>query len=187
MSEQNNDAATDVELITRAKAGEFEAFGELYRRYIALIYRYLRSRVSLKEEAEDLAEEVFLKAFQGLERYEERGVPYGAYLYRIARHTLVDYYRKRDSQPSAATIDTVEDDQSDPALHVDQREQFRIIAHYLGMLPQSDQEVIRLRLLLELSSEETGQWLGKRAGTVRVQLFRAIKKLRALMADDEQR
>lgn len=184
MSEQDYAALSDPELVAHAKAGEPEAFGELYQRHMPLLYRYLCSRVTIREEAEDLVDEVFLKAFQNLGRYEERGVPYSAYLYRIARHALIDGFRNREPVHPLEAAGQVQDAQSDIETQLQQRADIKKIRTHLACLPEPYQEVIRLRLLLDLSTVETAQWMGKRPGAVRVQLFRAVRRLRTLLEDD---
>src|SRR3972149_12094857 len=85
---------SDAELVTRARAGQVEAFGELYLRYFDAIFRYLRTRLSEAQDAEDMTETGFLRAFQSLPNYRERGWPFSAFLYQVARNALTDHYRR---------------------------------------------------------------------------------------------
>jgi len=185
MTELDDAAISDAILIARAKAGETNAFGFLYRRYVLLIYRYVRSRVRCDADAEDQVEQVFLKAFQRIAQYEERGVPYSAYLYRIARHGLVDYYRRKEPLQSLETVEIAHTELEDVETRLTRRDDLRKTKVALQALPEQYQEVIRLRLLLDLSTEEVAQLLEKRQGTVRVLFHRAMKKLRELMDQDE--
>src|SRR3972149_8109230 len=89
---------SDAELVTRARAGQVEAFGELYLRYFDAIFRYLRTRLSEAQDAEDMTETVFLRAFQSLPNYRERGWPFSAFLYQVARNALTDHYRQRRAE-----------------------------------------------------------------------------------------
>src|SRR5258708_34060812 len=85
----------DNELVIRAKAGDHTAFAQIYERYAPAIYRYIYFRVGEAELAEDLQAEVFLRMLEGLHRYEDRGWPISAWLYRIARDRTIDIIRRR--------------------------------------------------------------------------------------------
>ena len=82
MNEGQTTERSDAELIDLAQRGESEAYGELYRRYLDPIYRYIRIRVGEDRLAEDLSEMVFLRSFESLGKYKERGHPFSAYLDR---------------------------------------------------------------------------------------------------------
>jgi RNA polymerase sigma-70 factor (ECF subfamily) len=168
----------DGELIARARQGDREAFADLYQRYLPMIYAYVRARVFDDHDAEDLTEQVFLRAFQTLSRYQGRGWPYSAFLYRIARNLLVDHIRRaRPALPvEAAEVHPDPAPSADEALI--QREERRQLQQALGRLPADYQEVIRLRLLLSLPTATAAQWLGRSEGAVRVLLYRAMQALR---------
>lgn len=166
------------ELIARARRGDREAFADLYQRYLPMIYAYMRVRVFDDHDAEDLTEQVFLRAFQTLDRYRGRGWPYSAFLYRVARNLLVDHIRRSrpafpveaaDAQPDAAPS-------ADEALI--ESEERRRLQQALDHLPADYQEVIRLRLLLSLSTATAAAWMGRSEGAVRVLLYRAMQALR---------
>jgi RNA polymerase sigma-70 factor (ECF subfamily) len=168
----------DSDLVARARAGDREAFGELYQRYFDPIFRYLCVRVDRAEDAEDLAETVFLRAYRSLHRYRERGWPLSAFLYQVARNALVDHYRKRPRESDLAEADSL----STPARALDDEmeraERLREMRRALGSLPPDYQEVIRLRVLLSLPTETTAQWMERSPGAVRVLLYRALAALR---------
>src|SRR5512135_2066488 len=86
------------ELIKRAQRGDPLAFGELYECHASAIFRFLCAHLNSRMDAEDLTGEVFLKAWLSLPRYNERGVPFLAFLFRIARNILVDHYRRSSRQ-----------------------------------------------------------------------------------------
>jgi RNA polymerase sigma-70 factor (ECF subfamily) len=166
------------ELIARARKGDREAFADLYQRYLPMIYAYVRARVFDDRDAEDLTEQVFLRAFQALDRYRGRGWPYSAFLYRVARNLVIDHFRRvRPTLSPEAT-----DEQPDPAPSADEvlikREDRHRLQQALSRLPADYQEVIRLRLLLSLPTATAAAWLGRSEGAVRVLLFRALKAMR---------
>jgi RNA polymerase sigma-70 factor (ECF subfamily) len=168
----------DSELISRIKLGEIELFGILYERYLDLIYRYIRCRVSEDRSAEDLTEIVFLKGFEAMNRYQERGWPFSAYLYQIARHQLADHYRSQ--QDEVPLEDALDLESKDAAMdeHVMVEEKVQILRGALDELPEDYQEVIRLRLLLDLTTTEVAVHMDRSEGAVRILLHRAIAALR---------
>src|SRR5512137_2072325 len=85
----------EEDLIARAVQGDADAFGDLYERYLARIYRYTFYRVNDVADAEDLTEVVFLKAWKALGDYRAGVVPFGAWLYRIAHNVIIDRHRTR--------------------------------------------------------------------------------------------
>ena len=90
----NDDAAIE-RLVEAARAGDAEAFGQLFDRYHGPVYRFVASRVARPADAEDLTQLVFVKALEALPRYEARGAPFGGWLFRLARNTVIDHVRTR--------------------------------------------------------------------------------------------
>jgi len=178
MNRERNKEPKDSELISRVKEGEIEAFGELYERYIDLIYRYIRCRVSDVGAAEDLAEVVFLKAFEALDRYQERGWPFSAFLYQIARNQLADHFRRRRDEIPLEDVHHLEAPGKDLDYSVMVEERIQVLQDALEKLPEDYQEVIRLRLLLDVPTEEVAVYLKRSEGAIRVLLHRALKTLR---------
>ncbi len=178
MSEGQELISGDAELISRAQAGEVEAFGELYERYLDPIFRYVRVRVSDEHDAEDLTELVFLRSFESLDRYEDRGWQFSAFLYRVARNVVVDHYRGRREHSSEDEIGRLE--HPGPALEesVVQNERMQELQRAMQDLPPDYQEVIRLRILLEMPTSAVAEWMDRKEGAVRVLLYRALKALR---------
>ena len=187
MSEENIQALDDARLIERAKQGEAEAFGCLYERYLVSIYRYIRTRVADDRTAEDLTETVFLRSFESLSRYKEKGLRFSAFLYQVARNLLVDHYRQEEAELPIESADQISVSPSridDSIAHQEQLDGLRVS---LEALPEEYREIIRLRVLLELSTTECAQWIGRSEGAVRVLLHRAMKALkRQVVKDHEQ-
>jgi RNA polymerase sigma-70 factor (ECF subfamily) len=187
MNEPMQDASVaDAALIARAKAGEAAAFGLLYRRHMTPIYRYLRTRVGSDRDAEDLTEQVFLKAFESLETYEERGAPFAAFLYRVAYNTVVDHYRTKKSELSLEEIGELQSDAVEIEKRLVDKERVKNIVTAMYALPEHYQEVIRLRIILDLTTQEVAEWMERKPNAVRVLLHRALKALqRELGSADE--
>jgi RNA polymerase sigma-70 factor (ECF subfamily) len=164
-------------LLQRAQAGDPDAVGALYREHAPAIYRYFWMRISDPAQAEDLTSEVFLRMVEALPRYEARGVPFSAWLYRMAHDRYVDYVRysvRRPSQPleddlvsPAASLET----QVADALKVEQLRQM------LFSLTDEQRSVVQLRFIENLSLAETAQRLGKTIGAVKAMQHRALQSL----------
>jgi len=185
--ERKGISVPDAESIARTKAGELEAFGELYRRYLTPIYRYIRTRVSTDRDAEDLAEMVFLKAFEALETYEERGAPFSAFLYRVARNAVADHYRSQKPVDPLEDLEWLGSNEATAEKGVIDQESIREIKKALAGLPDNYQEVIRLRVIMDFPTEQVAEWMGRKPSNVRVLLHRALKALRhELGVIDEQ-
>jgi RNA polymerase sigma-70 factor (ECF subfamily) len=174
MIDYEKPSPSDSELVARAKGGQVEAFGQLYERYLDPIYRFIRMRVDGERDAEDLCETVFLRTYEALDRYEDRGHPFSAYLYQVAKNLLADHYRQRSR---AEQVGEVESEESESSGDRDHQEELLAIAQALGHLSEDYREVIRLRVVLELPTETVASWMGRTPGAVRVLLHRALKEL----------
>ena len=106
MSSRNQVDVAEVpesELILLATEGDADAFGALYEKYIDQIYNYIYYRTSNGKDAEDLCSRVFIRALHHIERYEDRGYPFSAWLYRIAHNLVVNWYRDKDKNEDEPT------------------------------------------------------------------------------------
>jgi RNA polymerase sigma-70 factor (ECF subfamily) len=178
MSEHQRPPPDDSILITRAKRGDSEAFGSLYERYLDPIYRYVQSHVGNTRDAEDLTEQVFLRAYQALGSYQPRGHPFSAFLYKVARNMLIDHHRvRREELPIESAEHHVGDIHALDEGLLDQVES-AALQEALAELPPDYSEVIRLRMLLGLPTETVASWMGRSEGAIRVLLYRALKMMR---------
>lgn len=166
---------------SRSSKNKEAELAALYESYYDRIARYAFVRLGNQADAEDLTSAVFLRALESLDSYRERGVPMQAWLFRIAHNLIVDHFRKSAKQKTIS-IDTVsvkaETDTEEQAMAG--LEVARIIKA-LGRLTESQRKVIELRFFGELTSEEAGHVLNKRAGAVRELQSAAIKALRNLL------
>jgi RNA polymerase sigma-70 factor (ECF subfamily) len=173
---------TEVRLVERAIAGDREAFGDLYERHLAAIYRYVFYRVGEAQEAEDLTETVFLKAWQALNGYRPTEAPFVVWLYRIAHNLLVDRHRTRKELEPLEAHHPDSSSASDPEAQAVAREQRRALTSALARLEPLQQQVLTLRFIGGLSHAETAQITGHTEGAVRVIQHRALIVLRQLLA-----
>lgn len=171
----------DRELIKKAQHGDPHAFGDLYECHAPVVFRYLYAHLDSRMDAEDLTGEVFLKAWQSLPNYVERGVPFLAFLFRIAHNALVDYYRQRYRQEpkSPEDLDGYRAHESlEPVEVVSNQMEHQQLICILGKLRPDYQDVLSLRFFGELSPEETAQVMNRSVGAVRVLQHRALLALR---------
>lgn len=170
---------SDDDLLRRASQGDKDAFGMLYERYLVPIYRYCYFRVGSPLEAEDLTEQVFLKAWENLPVKQVRS--FRAWLYRIAHNGVVDYLRTRKNPQPLERVNVAFDTQPNPEHWVQAREDGRALHNAFARLDPQDQEVLVCRFVSQLSHAETAQVLSVTENHVRILQFRALKKLAGLL------
>jgi RNA polymerase sigma-70 factor (ECF subfamily) len=165
-------------LVAKAQAGDAEAFGRIFDEYVGPIYRFIASRVERPSDAEDLTQLVFVKALEALPRYEARGIPFGGWLFRLARNAIIDQVRTRRDHLSLVAVVTREVDDAGPEAIAALRDDLDRVAQALADLTEDQREVIELRFFAGLSVHETADAMGREDGTVRGLQFRAIAALR---------
>ncbi len=169
-------------LIARAQKHEQSAFGELYDMYAQRIYRFISFKVATREQAEDILQETFLKAWQALPKLRLEKLYFSAWLYTIARNLVNDHYRTLKRRPTPDDIENFYDlaDSDDPLDNVASRLEEEKLRSCLNDLPSDYRQVLDLRFLQEFTVEETANIMRKTAIAVRVMQHRAIKKLNIL-------
>jgi len=169
-------------LVRRAQLGEPEAFEQLYEAHFNKIYRYIMLRVRNQEEAEDLTQQVFLKALESLGGYSWRGVPFSSWLFRIARNQVVDHVRRGSKirmlpLDEASTLSGI-----DPVALVEQKMRLDQLAIACEQLSEGQREVISLRFAGGLSVAETAKAVDRSEGAVKVMQHEALMKLRRIFS-----
>ncbi len=181
---QSTEAILRIEgLVSRTQNGEMEAFALLYTEYFEHIYRYIYLRVGQVQQAEDLTQEVFLKALDSIGSYHYKGAPFGSWLFRIAHNLVIDYYRKsrKESTLPAESLTIIEPD--GPAGAFERSMEVQSMKTAIEMLPPKQKEVISMRFGAGMSVAETARATGKTEGTVKKLQFEALAKLRRLIGD----
>lgn len=154
----------------------------LYEEYYDKIAHYVFVRIGDKNEAGDIASEVFLKALKSIKSYEEQGIPMQAWLFKIAHNMVVDYLRKV-SKYQTVPIDTVEiQDETDPAEIAEINITMESVRKAMDKLTIDQREVLRLRFFGGLSSREVAGIMNKTDGSVREMQRSALGKLRQLLS-----
>lgn len=171
----------ETTLVQRARRMEPAAISALYRQHVQAIYRYIYYRVGDVQTAEDLTAEVFVRAIEGLPNYQSRGVPFAAWLYRIARARVADHFRR---EQRTGTVDLKEDwPADDDSLLVQVQRSFyhRKLRGAINQLTPDQQHVVILKFVEGLSNAEVAQILGKTEGAVKSLQHRALNALHRLM------
>jgi RNA polymerase sigma-70 factor (ECF subfamily) len=179
---------SDRDLIARAAGGSHRAYGELYERYLDEIYRYIFCRVPDVVTAEDLTEEVFIRAWQKLPETQQKNAiqNFRAWIYRIAHNRVVDHLRSeknRTHTPLEDSANLIQDTET-PEEWLQDQQRSDYLAQVICSLDDTLQQVILLRFVNQCSHAETAQILGLQENHIRVLQYRALKKLRSRLEQD---
>jgi RNA polymerase sigma-70 factor (ECF subfamily) len=164
-------------LIARAKAGDPEAISALYERYAPQIQRYIASRLGDPVQAEDVCADVFVKVLESLGRYEDRGWPFSAWLYRIAYARTVDVLRQSRRRHSVPLDERQLGVLEPPDDAVMSRIAYHEIKGAMDILTREQQLVLRLRFDEDRSLAEIAQSLGRSVGSVKALQHRGLTRL----------
>ena len=178
-----DDAAIE-RLVAEARDGDPWAFGLIFEHYHDRVYRFIASRVQRPSDAEDLTQHVFVKALEALPRYEPRGIPFGGWLFRLARNAVIDHVRTRHEHAELETVVGWAHGDSGPDEIAVVRQELDAVGAALAGLTDDQREAIALRFFGGLSAREAAEAMGKQEGTVRGLQFRAIAALRRELGID---
>jgi|WetSurMetagenome_2_1015567.scaffolds.fasta_scaffold238072_1 RNA polymerase sigma-70 factor, ECF subfamily len=170
-------------LVSRAQSGQIEAFGKLYEEYLDLVYRYVYLRTGQTEQAEDITQGVFIRAFESIENYRQLGKPFLGWLMRIAHNLIVDHYRweKRHHTvplPEGSLVST-----RDPVITAEQNYELAEVKKAMTKLSAGQNEVFSLRFIAGLSVSEAAEITGNSVGAVKTLQHEAVVRLRKLMKE----
>lgn len=170
----------DEKALLLAAQGEQEAFGALYERYVGRIYNYIYYRTGNQHDAEDLTARVFFRALRNIENYTDRGLPFSAWLYRIAHNLVANWHRdnsRRKEVPLEEIILVRQGSEHPEALLVQSEEQESLLEIIRG-LPPERQQLLILKFVEHLSNAEIGQIMGRSEGAVKSLYHRTLLSLR---------
>lgn len=179
MSGVDLSSLADDELAERAKT-ETDAFGVLYDRHVKRIYNYVFYRIGRAAEAEDLTERVFFQALDNLPRYEYRGAPFSAWLFRIAHNLVANWHRDVGRHPTSPIdeIDHWEDARADLPASALAAEETRELRDVIGRLPLDRQQLLVMKFVDERTNSEIAAAMRRTEGAVKALLHRTLVALR---------
>ena len=178
-----------IALVDRAVASrDAAAFGELYDRFVERVYRYLYLRTGRQAEAEELTEQVFLQAWEAVEQYRWQGRPFVAWLYGLAHNVHVDHVRRQ--RPTVSLNDDshpLEVPSEAATAELAQRLDADLLAHALRRLTPEQHEVIVLKFIEGLETDQIALMMGKGEGAIRALQMRALQRLRRVLEAQGER
>ncbi|NLZ74443.1 RNA polymerase sigma factor [Candidatus Falkowbacteria bacterium] len=178
--------------LSRLKSQDKEAFIEAYDENVDDIHRFVYFKIGSKEEANDLTSMIFLKTWNHIQTNSlEDSKTLRALLYKIARNTIIDYYRETSNKITASLDDEdnkieVIDEKIDPQTRIDQEADLERIKSKLPLLKEEYREVIIMRFINDLTLEEIADISGKKIGNIRVLIHRALSALKTLVEADNK-
>jgi len=175
----------EAKLVHQAKSGDSEAFAQLYDAYVERVYRYILFRVSEDETTEDLVSQVFLKAWQSLDRYKIGSSPFIAWLYTIARNLVIDFYRAKKDFLPIEKMRAFPSDMQSPPEEVEARFDLEAMRDGLQALTGDQQQVLILKYIAGLPNENIAKIMNKQEGTIRGLQMRALQTLSKYMHEKE--
>ena len=175
-------------LIEQAKSDP-GAFGLLYENYLQKIYNYVYYRTGNHHDAEDLTAKTFQRAMKHISRYEQRGVPFSAWLYRIAHNVVANWHRDQSRRKVVALDELVlyQRWQQSPEGLVEENEEKRELLKAIRRLPADRQQLLILKFVEGMSNEATGQIMGRSEGAIKSLYHRTLLALRKEMVPQSQR
>jgi len=171
----------DIDLILKIQSGDSGSFAELYDRYFDKIYRFIYYKTSHRENAEDLTSQTFAKALEKINSFKINDAgTFSAWLYRIARNNIIDYYRtNHDHQDIEQTFGLYQENDMENKLN--NQQELEKIQDKLDLLKPEQKEIIVMRVWNELSYKEISQIVGKSEASCKMTFSRAIRQLKTTL------
>ena len=175
--EKKNEGEVLLELIEDAKAGDAGAFDVLYKKYYSLLYRYVYMRTKDRNDAEDLTQNIFVKIWKAIPNFRSGGEPM-AYLYKIAKNTIIDHWRKISHKEIVSDDIIVLLAEEISAAEKDGEEAYKELISLFDNLSPLEKEILLFIYVEDLSYAEIAKMTGKNEAAIRQIKSRAVKSLR---------
>jgi RNA polymerase sigma-70 factor (ECF subfamily) len=171
---------SESDLISLASSGDAEAFGVLYEKYIDQIYNYIYFRTSNGKDAEDICSRVFIRALKHIERYEDRGYPFSAWLYRIAHNLVVNWYRDSERTEEIPLTEQYPPPTIDGSVegNIEKQDEEEHLMSIINNLPADRKELLILKHVEGLTNFEIGQIMDRTEGAIKALYHRTLESLR---------
>jgi RNA polymerase sigma-70 factor (ECF subfamily) len=176
----------DDEILLLASQGDREAFGMLYERYVDRIFNYVYYRTGNLDDAEDLTARVFQRAMKHIVNYTDRGVPFSAWLYRIAHNLVANWYRDRSRRQEIPLADApvLSAHGEHPESRLVRTQEQEALLRHIRRLPPDRQQLLILKFVEHMSNAEIGQIMGRSEGAVKSLYHRTLLALRDEVEED---
>lgn len=170
----------EEQVLLRASDGDRDAFGELYQHYIERIFNYVYYRTGNLHDAEDLTARVFQRAMNHIRNYTDRGVPFSAWLYRIAHNLVANWHRDRSRRQEIPLneLPVVPSKEDRPETSLVRSQEQDALLRMIRQLPPERQHLLILKFVENLSNAEIGQIMGRSEGAVKSLYHRTLLSLR---------
>jgi RNA polymerase sigma-70 factor (ECF subfamily) len=172
---------SEESIVRRAQHYDQEAFAQLYEEYFDKIYRYLVFKIGDRMEAEDMTQQVFLKALRSISSFKWKGISFSAWLYRIAHNEAVDFLRRKSKRVTVSLNESLVTGEDDPQLAAERKSDVEHLILATRQLTEAQREVIALRFASGLPVAEVAKVMSKSAGAVKALQHSAVVTLRRIM------
>ncbi len=169
----------DLKLVRQA-ASDLDAFGELYERHVRRIYNYIYYRTGNHHDAEDLTARVFERALRHIPKFKDKGVPFSAWLYRIAHNLVANWHRDQSRRPVVPLDDRffTKGGRNIPETEAVSKDEQRMLLAAVHLLPPDRQQLLILKFVQRFSNAEIGQIMGRTEGAIKSLYHRTLNALR---------
>lgn len=181
------DIQTDDARLAKARRGDREAIGAIYRSYYEPVYQFVRLRVGNAQIAEDLTSDIFVKFIRALKADKGPHSSLRGWIFRVARNAIYDHYGSKEVPLPDETLDQwmSTDDDTDPEVRALRTIEAQRARQVIGMLAPAQQEVLMLRFDQQLSLQETADVMNKKVNAIKALQFRAVNTLRDILRTAE--
>jgi RNA polymerase sigma-70 factor (ECF subfamily) len=178
---------SDEEILGKATQGDADAFGLLYDKYATRIYNYIYYRTGSTLDAEDITSRVFFRAMRHITNYTDRGVPFSAWLYRIAHNLVANWHRDSSRRQEVELEDGYQASKGDeyPEIALLESEEQNALLKLIRALPEERQHLLILKFVQHMSNAEIGQIMDRTEGAIKSLYHRTLLALREEITKDK--
>ena len=177
---------TEEQALALATKGDKHAFGVLYDKYAGRIYNYIYYRTGSNQDAEDLTSRVFFRAMRHITNYTDRGVPFSAWLYRIAHNLVANWHRDSSRRQEVELEDGYRASKGDeyPEIALEESEEQNALLGLIRRLPEERQQLLILKFVEHMSNADIGQIMDRTEGAIKSLYHRTLLSLREEISND---
>ena len=178
---------SDEEALALAMQGDKQAFGDLYDKYATRIYNYVYYRTGSPQDAEDITSRVFFRAMRHITNYTDRGVPFSAWLYRIAHNLVANWHRDSSRRQEVALEDGYQTSKGEeyPETALLESEEQNALLGLIRSLPEERQQLLILKFVEHMSNAEIGAIMDRTEGAIKSLYHRTLLALREEISKDK--